>query len=336
VDARISLALRARRGAHVPSATLAAESGLTPAALAEGLAELARRGFVLEEHPMLGVRLVAPPPGLAAEEVGWDRQAARIGRRVRCVETVTSTNDLAWDEVAAGPDAADGLAVFAEFQWMGRGRRGNRWLAPAHSAVLASVLFWTPEPQARAAVLTRAGALAAAEAIEDCCRLAVGIKWPNDLVVEDRKVGGVLVEARPVPGHRGPVVIGTGLNCTQPAEAFPEDLRPRVTSLVLCGEEVDRTLLARALLARLDRIVAMAETPGGEAEIQTRAFERCRTLGRRITLTDGRVTCTGEVLHLDPDYGIVLRLPEGVIGRFPAMTSHVVADGDPGASGGGG
>jgi BirA family transcriptional regulator, biotin operon repressor / biotin---[acetyl-CoA-carboxylase] ligase len=155
--------------------------------------------------------------------------------------------------------------------------------------------------------------------------LRVGIKWPNDLVIEDRKVGGILVEARPAAGEMGPVVIGIGVNCSQGPEAFPTELLPAVASLAMLGEEVDRTLLARALLEKLDGLIARSAEPAGRDEIRQQAVARCRTLGRRVTLAEGGTTSTGEVIDLDPDYGLVLRLPEGGIRRFPAMTTHVVA-----------
>ena len=238
---------------------------------------------------------------------------------------VSSTNDAAWAAAAEGPAEADGLAVFAEHQTAGRGRRGNRWIAPPHSSLLGSVVLWAAGQPGHAAVLTRAAAVGAAEAIEAVAALKVGIKWPNDLVVDDRKVGGILVEARPTADGPGPVVIGLGINCTQGPEALPPEVRASAASLAMMGEEVDRTLLARALLEGLDRVLALTEDPAGQDSIRQAAAARCRTLGRRITLAEGTATYTGEVVDLDPDYGLILRLPEGALRRFPAMTSHVIA-----------
>jgi BirA family biotin operon repressor/biotin-[acetyl-CoA-carboxylase] ligase len=173
-------------------------------------------------------------------------------------------------------------------------------------------------------VLTRASGLATALAIEDRGGAGVGIKWPNDLVVEDRKVGGILVEARPVAGEVGPVVIGIGINCTQGPEAFPAEIRPAVASLGMLGEQPDRTLLARSLLVRLDEVLGRMADPDGAAAIAADAAARCRTLGRRITVQEGGEAYTGEVTDLDADYGLVLRLREGGLRTFPAMTTHVV------------
>jgi BirA family biotin operon repressor/biotin-[acetyl-CoA-carboxylase] ligase len=326
MDARLSLTLRLNRGRTLTPSQLADDLRLTPQRLAAALDELTRLGFAIESHPHLGLRLVAAPAGLIEEEVACDLAVRRVGRRVRCVDETASTNDLAWDAAARGPAEADGLAVFAEHQEAGRGRRGNRWLSPAHASVLCSVLIWAPDASGQAAVLTRAAAVAVAEAVEDQCDLSVGIKWPNDLVVEDRKVGGILAEARPVAAGPSPVVLGIGINCTQATEAFPAEVRHRVASLAAFGEEVDRTLLARSLLVRLDEVLWLAADAAGAGEIHSRAAARCRTLGRRITLLEGGDTYAGEVIGLDPDYGLVLRLAEGGLRRFPALTSHVLAE----------
>jgi len=333
MDVRLSLTLRERRSQPVPAEELCAALNLTPQRLAREIDDLTRCGFVIENHPMQGLHLAAAPPSLIAEELSHGLALRHVGRpsrasgsndRVRCVESAASTNDLAWEAAAGGRDASDGLAVLAEYQTGGRGRRGNRWLAPPHTCVLCSVVAWLPATSGHAALLTRASALATALAIEDQTGAGVGIKWPNDVVVEDRKVGGILVEARPVAGESGPVVIGIGINCTQGPQAFPAEIRPAVASLKMLCEEVDRTLLARSLLVRLDEVLGRMAVPDGADAIARDAAARCRTLGRRITVQEEGTTYTGEVVDLDTDYGLILRLREGGMRTFPAMTTHVV------------
>jgi len=268
------------------------------------------------------------PPGLDEAEIACGLPVRRVGRRVTCVETTTSTNDLAWDAAENESGASDGLAVFADHQSAGRGRRGSRWLAPRGTSVLCSVVLRVPPGAAGAALLTRTAAVAAAQAIEDQADLAVGIKWPNDLVVDDRKVGGILVEARRQAGEAGAVVVGIGINCSQGPEAFPPGIRARVGSLAMLGAEVDRTLLARALLVRLDQILARVGEAEGAAGAREEAARRCRTLGRRLSVVADARPYEGQVVDLDAEYGLVLRLADGTLRRFPAMTTHVVSDGE--------
>ncbi len=324
MDPRIALALRRRRPHPVRPEDLSRELGVPPREMAAAVDALGRRGFVVESHPMEGLRLVETPPALVAEEIACGLAVSRIGRRVRCVATAASTNDLAWKAADRQGDAADGLAIFAEYQTAGRGRRGNRWTAPPHTSILCSVIVRVPLTPTRGGLLTRAAAVAVAEAIEAELGLSVGIRWPNDLVVDDLKVGGILVEARPVAGGTGPAVIGIGVNCTQTPEVFPPDIRPGAAGLAMFAEAVDRTLLARRLLERLDQAVGRVDDDRVD-ELRRLALERCRTLGRRITVTDGDGRFSGEVLDLDPDYELVLRSAEGGIRRFAAMTTHIVS-----------
>jgi BirA family transcriptional regulator, biotin operon repressor / biotin---[acetyl-CoA-carboxylase] ligase len=325
MDARVSLALRHSTARPIPADRLARDLKLSPQRLAAALGELSGLGFEIEDHPMMGLRLAAAPPALFAEELATGLVVRRIGRHIQCVAETSSTNDLAWAAAAHGQSEADGTAVFSEHQSSGRGRRGNRWVAPPHSSVLASIVLWMAGGPGIAAVLTRVAAVGVAEAIESVVPLKVGIKWPNDLLIDDRKVGGILVEARPSASGLGPVVIGVGINCTQTLEDLPQEVRTKAASLAIMGEEVDRTLLARSLLERLDAVLAQADDPAGQEMVRQAASGRCRTLGRRITLIEGTTTYTGEVVDLDPDYGLILRLPEGGLRRFPAMTSHLIS-----------
>ena len=327
MNARVALALRRARGEARPAEALAEEVGLPPHEVVAAVEELGRRGYRIESHPHQGFRLLAAPDALLEDELACDLKTDRIGRTVRCVGETASTNDLAWQAAEQGGAEADGLAVFAEYQTAGRGRRGSRWLAPRHTSVLGSVVLAGPPGPAAGAALTRAASLAAAEAVEDETGLAVGLRWPNDLVLDDRKVGGVLVEARPGRSGEGVAVVGIGINGTQRPEAFPEEIRPAVASLAAAGADLDRTLLARALLRRLDVVVRRMGREAGAEAVRQAAARRCRTLGRRITVSDGTEAVTGEVVDLDPDYGLLLRLEEGTIRRFPAMTTQVLSQG---------
>jgi BirA family biotin operon repressor/biotin-[acetyl-CoA-carboxylase] ligase len=323
VNARVALALRRARGEARSADTLAEAVGRSPDEVVAAVEALGRRGYRIEFHPIQGFRLLSTPDHLLEDEVSCGLKTARVGRTVRCVEDAASTNDLAWQAVEKLGAEADGLAVFAEYQTAGRGRRGSRWLAPPHTSILCSIVLVGPPGGEGGGVLTRAASLAAAEAIEAETGLDVGLRWPNDLVLDDRKVGGVLVEVR--PGGAGAAVIGIGINGTQRREAFPPEIRTVVTSLAAAGAGVDRTLLARSLLTRVDAVVREMTLAGGPEEVRRAAARRCRTLGRRITVTDGTETVTGEVVDLDPDYALLLRLGGGTIRRLPAMTTHVVS-----------
>ncbi len=164
---------------------------------------------------------------------------------------VSSTND--WAMALARDGAPAGTLVCADYQTAGRGRRGAPWCAPAGSSVLMSLVVRPPAPLPphHLAILTGVGVLNGLAALD----ISTQIKWPNDLLLDDRKVAGILVET-----SGDAVVIGVGINCTVAEEAFPDEFRERAGSLhTLTGREIVReevlAAVARELSAAVTRVV---------------------------------------------------------------------------------
>jgi BirA family biotin operon repressor/biotin-[acetyl-CoA-carboxylase] ligase len=145
-------------------------------------------------------------------------------------------------------DAAEGTVAVADYQSGGRGRLGRRWDAPPGTAIHASIALRPPAERAPQE-LTLVGALAAADAVEAATDLFVQIKWPNDVMLNRRKVAGVLGELR-----EGMVVLGIGINVNQTRDQLPPDARQSAGSLrTITGREHDRDSVLSTLLARLER-----------------------------------------------------------------------------------
>ena len=179
---------------------------------------------------------------LAREDV-FPRLRGRLGREYRYIESTPSTQLL----IAA--DAPEGTIVVAGEQTEGRGRLGRRWLAPAGTSLLCSVQLRPDVPDERLPELTGVAARACAEAIASLTELELTVKFPNDLLVGERKVAGVLAEAR-----EGRVVLGIGVNVNVTAAQLPQEVdRPATSLLVETGRELDRAELLAELLERLER-----------------------------------------------------------------------------------
>src|SRR5205823_754974 len=180
-----------------------------------------------------------------------------------------------------GPDDPEGAVVVAEHQTAGRGRLGRRWEAPRGTAITASILL-RPPAGAPIQQLSLVAGLAVAETVEDTLQLAAQIKWPNDVMVDRRKVAGLLAEARD-----GIVVLGIGLNVNQTREQLPADARVQPASLrTVDSDERDRAPLLADLLARLEQHYDAWSAGGLDAVfdgIGSRDFLR----GRRVSV-DGR------------------------------------------------
>lgn len=173
-----------------------------------------------------------------------------VGHPTVAFDSVTSTNDIAKDLALHG--APDGLAVVARSQTQGRGRRGRAWISLPDQAVYLSVLLRPPWKAQEATWLGVLGGIAAAEAVAEAGVPELLIKWPNDVLVRGRKIGGVLVEPRVGDDDLAFAVLGIGINVAQRPDEWPEELRAIATSCAGEGVRVERDRMIRLTLQRLD------------------------------------------------------------------------------------
>jgi BirA family biotin operon repressor/biotin-[acetyl-CoA-carboxylase] ligase len=193
----------------------------------------------------------APEP-LSAErlraELGPD---VFIGREIIVRDKTASTNDDVWQLAKA--DAPEGLVVFAEHQSAGRGQRGNTWESAAGKGLWFSILLRPELAVSESPRLTRWAAKMIALTIENRCLCKAAIKLPNDVLVNGRKIAGVLVEMRARVRAPHVAIVGIGLNVNQQPRDFSPEVRNRAGSLaMLLGRQLDRNRLAAALLRDLD------------------------------------------------------------------------------------
>ena len=231
---------------------------------------------------------------------------------------IDSTNRYLLERARAG--APEGEVVVADFQSAGRGRLGRRWEAPPGSNLLASVLLRPTLALEELHLCTVAVALAAADACGQGAGVTPELKWPNDLVVRGRKLGGILAEALPA----GPaVVVGLGLNVRWPppdtAEpkspaGGPDEVATAATSLWReTGVEHDPRTMLQLVLARLEERLAELADRHGRRRLAGEYRRRCDTVGRavRVSLADEDFTGTATDItvegHLIVDVGTCLR-----------------------------
>ncbi|MDR5709107.1 MAG: biotin--[acetyl-CoA-carboxylase] ligase [Armatimonadota bacterium] len=230
-----------------------------------------------------------------------------VGRSLHAFASVPSTQDVARELAAAA--APEGTVVVAEMQTAGRGRLGRTWVSPPGGLYLSVILRPLVSPP-EVPKLSLVGGVAAARAIERACRLPVGLRWPNDLLVNRRKVGGVLAEAGPDAWW---VILGIGLN----ANAVP-DLPEGATSLAAeLGAPVDLEELFCAVCAELE-VVYEAFRGDDFATVLRWWRERSTTLGRRVRVHLPSGTYEGIAEDVDGDGALLLRLPDGSAKRIVA------------------
>jgi BirA family biotin operon repressor/biotin-[acetyl-CoA-carboxylase] ligase len=206
-----------------------------------------------------------------------------------------STNDVARDLASAGAPA--GTVVLAEEQTAGRGRQGRTWAAPRGRALTLSIVVRGGRETLGLLPLT--AAVAVCEACEHVAPVRCAIKWPNDVWIDERKVGGILVEARPQEGW---AVLGIGLNVDTSEHELGDELRETATSLrIATGAEVGRAQALQALFHRL------AEWLDAGPEALLGAYrERDALHGRKIAWASGGRTLEGEASGIDEEGNLVV------------------------------
>jgi len=237
--------------------------------------------------------------------------------------SLPSTNDAAWDLVREEGPRAAGAVVVADHQTAGRGRFGRAWESPPGRGLLASVVLRLDAPIS-AARLSALSALAVAETVE-AEGVDAAIQWPNDVYARDRKLAGLLLEARDLDPAAPLVVLGLGLNVSQQRAEFARGL---VATSILeeTGREPRREILLARFLARLEGgLDGLARS--GPAPLEAAYRARNRLLGRDVTVLDEGAPLSGTALDLSPEGGLRLRLAGGEERRFAAEHVTIVSVG---------
>ncbi len=229
-------------------------------------------------------------------------RSRRFGQRLHVYAQVGSTNDEAATLAAQG--AAEGTTVLAVKQTGARGRRQRAWLSPAGGLWL-SVVLRPALPADQWPLVGFAAGVGAAGAVEEIAHVRVGLKWPNDLMLGEQKLGGVLMESR------GPAVIaGIGVNANIALDHFPPDLRPIATSLLdVLAHPVDLAALARALLEQFERVYDLLALHAEDVLAGWR--ERDLTRGRQVRLS-GAQELEGVAEDVDRTGALLVRTGTGI------------------------
>lgn len=273
------------------------------------LGQLRQAGYSLEHHPRYGYRLRGIPDRLLPDEIHRGLQTKIIGRDILTYEEVDSTMDAA--KAMAERGAREGTCVFAEFQRKGRGRANRRWLCPKGKGLLLSIILRPELPNERVCFLSGMVAVALAGAIRHELGLETLIKWPNDVLVNNKKVCGILVEAE-TPKGKGPYfVIGLGLNVNLTSKELPKQVIYPATSLLMeFGQPIDRIAMARAVLQHMDKWYGRLRV-GDFKGIKEEWVKLSPIIGRRARVEEKGVEYVGRISGLSTTGGVVMALDTG-------------------------
>lgn len=276
MKARILKMLRESES-YVSGQELCERLGVSRTAVWKVMNQLKEDGYQIEAVRNKGYQIVDRPDVMTKEELESLMDTAWAGRTVVCFAETDSTNIRAKNLAEQG--VKHGTLAVADMQHTGKGRRGRGWISAAGTSIYMSLILRPAFPPSRAPMLTLLMAYSAAQAIREQEALEVMIKWPNDLVLNGKKICGILTEMSAEIDYINHVVIGIGVNTNE--ESYPEEIRETATSLrIEKGSKVKRADL-------IARIMKQFET-NYERFLQTEDLSAIQDAYNRILVNCGR------------------------------------------------
>ena len=302
--------LREKPGEYLSGEAMSRTLGISRAGVWKAIEGLRQEGYVIASAPNRGYRLKDAPDKLRAGELAGPLAGALVGSTLLCLDVIDSTNTECKRRAMAG--APEGLVVTAEEQTGGRGRRGRSFQSPKGKGLYLSALFRPSLEPARTADFTAWVAVAVCDGIEACCGVRPQIKWTNDIILNGRKLVGILTELglESESNTLDYLVTGIGINVNEEAGDFSPEIQEVATSLLQeLGHPVRRAELCAQVALALDRMYAAY--PQAKAEYLEKYRAGCLTPGRQVQLITPNSRRQAFALEVDDNFNLVGELHNG-------------------------
>lgn len=252
IKQQLIAALSNADGQFLSGQALADMIGCSRTAIWKHIEELRKSGFVLEAVRKKGYRIIDLPDQITENEILFGLKTDRFGRQIFHFETIDSTQVKAHQLAEEG--AAEGTVVIAEEQTSGRGRMSRPWHSLKKKGIWMSFIVRPKLPLQKAPQFTLIAAIAVVKAIEETTGLEPEIKWPNDILLNGKKITGILTELQGEADHIHYLVIGIGMNVNHVKSDFSEELKGIATSLAIeKGESIARDVLVQNVLKNFEK-----------------------------------------------------------------------------------
>ena len=256
---------------------------------------------------------------LTAEQLSGQLSGRWAGRQIKMFQETDSTNIQCGKLAKEG--WPEGTLIIAESQSAGKGRRGRTWVSPAGTGIWMSLLLRPEIPADKASMLTLVAALAVEKGIQKGAGLQSWIKWPNDLVINEKKICGILTEMRSKGSQPEYVVVGIGINANM--TEFPEEIRDTATSLYLeKGEQTDRIRIISEIMAAFEEYYQRFLENLDLGQLKEEYDSRLINLGRQVTVLDPAGAYTGICRGIGAEGELIVELPDG---KLQAVVSGEVS-----------
>ena len=303
-------------GGFLSGTYIASRLGVTRAAVWKAIRLLKKDGYLIESSPAKGYRLQQSPDLCISDLRRIIPPSSGIGHEILFFESVSSTNTVAMEMAAQG--CAEGTIVMAETQTAGKGRLGRSWISPAGKNLYMSIVLRPAMSPRDATALTLLSAVACASAIRSSSSVAVTIKWPNDIIVGNLKLGGILTEIKADIDRITHAVVGIGINVNLTIADMSDRIKAIATSVIdQTGEPSSRTELAGEVIKEFDKWYGLLMTKGKQVIIDE-WLALSSTIGKHVLVSSGKVHLEGSAEGIDDEGLLILKLADGTYRKVSA------------------
>jgi len=299
---------------YVSGEEISSGLGISRAAIWKHIQELKDLGYDIAAVPHLGYKLLSSPDKLLPWEIKHNLKNRLIARNIYYYESLPSTMDKAAEFVSS--NAPEGTLIIAEGQTKGRGRMGRAWVSPKYKGIYFSLIIKPKILPQQAPVLTLISAVAICRALKQQLGIEFQIKWPNDILVNNKKIAGILTEMSAEMDIVHAIIIGAGINVNNTEASLPDG----GSSLKeITGQKINRLSILQSILRCFEKEYLQFLEQGVEPTLSDwRHFSL--TLGRRVKLNtnDKRHQIIGEAVDIDSEGGLLVRLDSGLTERVMA------------------
>ncbi|MCR4441189.1 MAG: biotin--[acetyl-CoA-carboxylase] ligase [Peptococcaceae bacterium] len=300
-----------KRGNYLSGEEISRLLGVSRVAVWKQVNALRQEGYNIESSPKQGYRIVELPDILSKEEITIGLAGQDFIKEAAVFEQVSSTNDLAKAMAAQG--SPEGTLVVADKQTKGKGRMGRSWESPSGKGLYFSLVLKPKIKPVHAPQLTLVAAVAVCRAIRGLTKLPVTIKWPNDILLEDKKVCGILTEMSSEIDQINYIVLGIGVNVNQGKDDFPENLRDKAISLAAAAGCLFRRVALLLEIVKELRTVYRLYQREGFAVIVESWIKMNSTLGREVFVSSHGEQYCGTAEGIDEQGRLLVRKGDGTL-----------------------
>lgn len=307
--------LKKSMGRYVSGEEIGKTMGISRTAIWKHVNELKKAGYAIDSSQRNGYKLVSIPDVLSSEEIKSNLDTKIMGKRILCFDEVDSTNNVAKKTASESND--EGIVIIAETQTAGKGRLAREWVSPGGKGIWMSIILRPAIPPYEVQVITLAASIAVIAAIKQVTGLKAGIKWPNDIILGEKKVCGILLEMSTEVDRVNHVIVGIGINVHQDNADFPEKLRDTAVSIRSYALDKGITIpafkrseLLRVLLSELERLYESI-CCGNTAAVIEEWKQHNITLGREVRFVIKDRQHAGTAIDITPEGKLVVCCNDG-------------------------